>query len=261
MRLPGMRRARARPRRPRGHPALLMVADQGPPIATHPPHTSASASTPALVRLRKACCCCCSAALLLPLAVASAAAAVVLLLRLLRLLLLLTAPPTRAGVPAVPDLRRQGHQVQPKRPDARRDRLQEAPQPVRESARYGPETQGAASTMLCQVAERSARACAPRARRLWAALGGSGQLGTRGGRAEPAHARRLQGRRSHPPPLSLLLHTTPGTRRADTTATTATLETARPPGALCWRPCGPGAHAWRRPCPARAAACVARAPW
>ena len=81
MRLPGMRRARARPRRPRGHPALLMVADQGPPIATHPPHTSASASTPALVRLRKACCCCCSAALLLPLAVASAAAAVVLLLR------------------------------------------------------------------------------------------------------------------------------------------------------------------------------------
>lgn len=260
MRLPRMRREWARPRRPRGHSALLMVAHQGPPIAMYPPHTSASASTPAHAgasSLRaSAASCFCSAA-----SSRSCRRSRQPLLRLRLLWRLLTAPPARAGVPAVPDLRRQGHEVQPKRPDARRDRLQEAPQPVRESARYGPETQGAASTMLCQVAERSARACAPRARRLWAALGGSGQLGTRGGRAEPAHARRLQGRRSHPPPLSLLLHTTPGTRRADTTATTATLETARPPGALCWRPCGPGAHAWRRPCPARAAACVARAPW
>ena len=99
------------------------------------------------------------------------------LLRLRLLWRLLTAPPARAGVPPVPDLRRQGHEVQPKRADARRDRLQEAPQPVRERARarYGPETQGAASTMLCQVAERSARTCAPGARRLWAALGGSGR--------------------------------------------------------------------------------------
>ena len=47
MRLPRMRRAWARPRRPRGHPALLMVAHQGPPIAMYPPHTSATASTPA----------------------------------------------------------------------------------------------------------------------------------------------------------------------------------------------------------------------
>ena len=114
----------------------------------------------------------------------------------------------------------------------------------RESARYGPETQGAASTMLCQVAERSARTCAPRARRLWAALGGSGRLGTRGGSADPARASRLQGRRSHPPPLSLLLRTTPGTRRADTTATTATLETARPPGAP-WRSAVAALWPWR----------------
>ena len=219
MRLPGMRRARARPRRPRGHPALLMVADQGPPIATHPPHTSASASTPALVRLRKACCCCCSAALLLPLAVASAAAAVVLLLRLLRLLLLLTAPPTRAGVPAVPDLRRQGHQVQPKRPDARRDRLQEALQPVSKRA-AARRHRAAASTMLRQVPEHGARTCARRVWRLWAARHSHGE-------ADPVS-------RQPPPesPIPLAAAYYPGTRRADTTARRTTLERARRPGPL-----------------------------
>lgn len=173
MRLPRMRREWARPRRPRGHSALLMVAHQGPPIAMYPPHTSASASTPAHAgasSLRaSAASCFCSAA-----SSRSCRRSRQPLLRLRLLWRLLTAPPARAGVPAVPDLRRQGHEVQPKRPDARRDRLQEAPQPVRESARYGPETQGAASTMLCQVAERSARACAPRARRLWAALAALG---------------------------------------------------------------------------------------
>ena len=174
MRLPRMRRAWARPRRPRGHPALLMVAHQGPPIAMYPPHTSASASTPAHTG---------ASSPSTPLQLAASAASDCCcrrsrqpLLRLRLLWRLLTAPPARAGVPPVPDLRRQGHEVQPKRADARRDRLQEAPQPVRESARYGPETQGAALTMLCQAAERSARTCAPRARRLWAALGGSGRL-------------------------------------------------------------------------------------
>ena len=175
MRLPRMRRAWARPRRPRGHPALLMVAHQGPSPCTRrtPAPPLARLRIPALARLRaSAASCFCSAA-----SDCCCRRSRQPLLRLRLLWRLLTAPPARAGVPPVPDLRRQGHEVQPKRADARRDRLQEAPQPVRESARarYGPETQGAASTMLCQVAERSARTCAPRARRLWAALGGSGR--------------------------------------------------------------------------------------
>ena len=245
MRLPRMRRAWARPRRPRGHPALLMVAHQGPPspcTRRTPAPALARLRIPALARLRaSAASCFCSAA-----SDCCCRRSRQPLLRLRLVWRLLTAPPARAGVPPVPDLRRQGHEVQPKRADARRDRLQEAPQPVREreSARYGPETQGAASTMLCQVAERSARSCAPRARRLWAALGGSGRLGTRGASAEPARASRLQGRRSHPPPLSLLLRAPPGTRRADTTVTTPTLETARPPGAA-WRSAVVALWPWR----------------
>ena len=135
----------------------------------------------------------------------------------------------------MPDLRRQGHEVQPKRADARRDRLQEAPQPVRESARATARRHRVSPRPCFVKSPNAALAPAHRALggpgRLWAALGGSGRLGTRGGSADPAHASRLQGRRSHPPPLSLLLRITPGTRRADTTATTATLETARPPSA------------------------------
>ena len=127
MRLPRMRREWARPRRPRGHSALLMVAHQGPPIAMYPPHTSASASTPAHAgasSLRaSAASCFCSAA-----SSRSCRRSRQPLLRLRLLWRLLTAPPARAGVPAVPDLRRQGHEVQPKRPDARRDRLQKESQ-------------------------------------------------------------------------------------------------------------------------------------
>ena len=179
MRLPRMRRAWARPRRPRGHPALLMVAHQGlhpsPCTRRTPAPPLARLRIPALARLRaSAASCFCSAA-----SDCCCRRSRQPLLRVRLLWRLLTAPPARAGVPPVPDLRGQGHEVQPKRADARRDRLQEAPQPVRERerARYGPETQGAASTMLCQVAERSARTCAPRARRPWAALGGSALAG------------------------------------------------------------------------------------
>ena len=264
MRLPRMRRAWARPRRPRGHPALLMVAHQGPSPCTRrtPAPPLARLRIPALACLRaSAASCFCSAA-----SDCCCRRSRQPLLRLRLLWRLLTAPPARAGVPPVPDLRRQGHEVQPKRADARRDRLQEAPQPVRERARarYGPETQWAASTMLCQVAERSARTCAPRARRPWAALGGSALAGPAPVRAEPARASRLQGRRSHPPPLSLLLRTTqePGGRILRRRHRPLRRR-ARPVlhGAPLWRPCGPGAHAWRRPCPPRAAACVPRAPW
>ena len=49
----------------------------------------------------------------------------------------------------------------------------------RESARYGPETQGAASTMLCQVADERPHLRTARS----AALGGPGRLGTRGASA------------------------------------------------------------------------------
>ena len=131
MRLPRMRRAWARPRRPRGHPALLMVAHQGPSPCTRrtPAPPLARLRIPALARLRaSAASCFCSAA-------SDCCCSRQPLLRLRLLWRLLTAPPARAGVPPVPDLRRQGHEVQPKRADARRDRLQEAPQPVRESAR------------------------------------------------------------------------------------------------------------------------------
>ena len=266
MRLPRMRRAWARPRRPRGHPALLMVAHQGPPIAMYPPHTSASASTPAhtgasspstplQLAASAASDCCCRRSRQPP-------------LRLRLLWRLLTAPPARAGVPPVPDLRRQGHEVQPKRADARRDRLQEAPQPVRESARATARRHRVSPRPCFVKSPNAALAPAHRALggpgRLWAALGGSGRLGTRGGSADPAHASRLQGRRPHPPPLSLLLRTTqePGGRILRRRHRPLRRR-ARPvrTGAQLWRPCGPGAHAWRRPCPPRAAACVTRAPW
>ena len=263
MRLPRMRRAWARPRRPRGHPALLMVAHQGPPIAMYPPHTSASASTPAHTGASSP-----SA----PLQLAASAASDCCcrrsrqpLLRLRPLWRLLTAPPARAGVPPVPDLRRQGHEVQPKRADARRDRLQEAPQPVRERERAL--RPGDTGGRLDHALSSRRRAPAPAHR----ALGGSGR---------PWAARHSQGQRlSAPTRLALAAsRVADPTRRRSAYYSVLPQEPggrilrrrhrplrrrARPVlhGAPLWRPCGPGAHAWRRPCPPRAAACVTRAPW
>ena len=111
------------------------------------------------------------------------------LLRVRLLWRLLTAPPARAGVPPVPDLRRQGHEVQPKRADARRDRLQEAPQPVREreSARATVRRHRMPPRPCFVKSPNAALAPAHRALggsgRLWAALGGPGRLGTRGASA------------------------------------------------------------------------------
>lgn len=199
MRLPGMRRAWARPRRPRRHPALLVVADQGPPIVMYPPHTSASSSTPAhagassppqSVLLLLLCC----FRLLLQAQQAATAAATAAIAAADG-----TAP-ARAGVPAVPDLRRQGHEVQPKRADARRDRLQEALQPVTKRA-VARRHRVAASTMLRQVPEHGTRTCARRVWRLWAAQHSQGERLP--GLCAPSHhlrvrfAGRLQGGRFH----------------------------------------------------------------
>ena len=270
MRLPRMRRAWARPRRPRGHPALLMVAHQGPSPCTRrtPAPPLARLRIPALARLRaSAASCFCSAA-----SDCCCRRSRQPLLRLRLLWRLLTAPPARAGVPPVPDLRRQGHEVQPKRADARRDRLQEAPQPVRERARAlrpgdtGGRLDHALSSRRTQRSHlRTGRSAAlGGSGRLWAALGGSALAGPAPVRVKPARASRLQDRRSHPPPLSLLLRPTqePGGRILRRRHRPLRRR-ARPVlhGAPLWRPCGPGAHAWRRPCPPCAAACVTRAPW
>ena len=226
------------------------------PIKVHPSPCTRRTPAPALARLRipalarlraSAASCFCSAA-----SDCCCRRSRQPLLRLRLLWRLLTAPPARAGVPPVPDLRRQGHEVQPKRADARRDRLQEAPQPVREGERAlrpgdtGGRLDHALSSRRTQRSHlRTARSAAlGGSGRLWAALGGSALAGPAPVRAEPARASRLQGRRSDPPPLSLLLRTTPGTRRADTTATTATLETARPPSAH-WRSAMAALWPWR----------------
>ena len=242
------------------HPSPCTRRTPAPPLAR--------LRIPALARLRaSAASCFCSAA-------SDCCCSRQPLLRLRLLWRLLTAPPARAGVPPVPDLRRQGHEVQPKRADARRDRLQEAPQPVRERARAralrpgdtGGRLDHALSSRRTQRSHlRTARSAAlGGSGRLWAALGGSALAGPAPVRAEPARASRLQGRRSHPPPLSLLLRTTqePGGRILRRRHRPLRRR-ARPVlhGAPLWRPCGPGAHAWRRPCPPRAAACVTRAPW
>ena len=240
------------------------------PIRVHPSPCTRRTPAPALARLRmpalarlraSAASCFCSAA-------SDCCCSRQPLLRLRLLWRLLTAPPARAGVPPVPDLRRQGHEVQPKRADARRDRLQEAPQPVRERARATARRHRGPPRPCFVKSPNAALAPVHRALggpgRLWAALGGSALAGPAPVRAEPARASRLQGRRSHPPPLSLLLRTTqePGGRILRRRHRPLRRR-ARPVlhGAPLWRPCGPGAHAWRRPCPPRAAACVTRAPW
>ena len=159
----------------------------------YPPHTSASSSTPAhagassppqSVLLLLLCC----FRLLLQAQQAATAAATAAIAAADG-----TAP-ARAGVPAVPDLRRQGHEVQPKRADARRDRLQEALQPVTKRA-VARRHRVAASTMLRQVPEHGTRTCARRVWRLWAAQHSQG-------RPTWVLAPAASSRRFHPPPLT-----------------------------------------------------------